>query len=68
MESDIPIEKRDVGIICLRTRSQKFQDIVMCLHGFLDEFTESVLFGESTRGCHERHIVCRVAFDLLFVV
>lgn len=68
MEFDIPIEKRDIGVICLRTRSQEFEDIMMGLHSFLDEFTESNLFGESPRGCYERQVVCGVAFDLFFVV
>jgi len=53
MEFDIPIEKCDIGAICFRMRSQEFEDIVICLHSFLDEFTESVLFGESTGGCYE---------------
>jgi hypothetical protein len=53
MKSDISIEESDVGIVSIKMRSQTFEDILMRLHGFLNDNLKSVPFGETTRGRHK---------------
>jgi hypothetical protein len=53
MEFDIAIKEIDVGVIGVRMRSQAFEDIMMRLHGFLNDNMQTVLFGETASGRHE---------------